>query len=222
MFIRGGGMTQEQKDIIKDRCQRNMFTFDDLDVNKRDVLSYVRELGYEYSYKTSNIDYKNIEWKGYKEIMRRGLQDNYSLSRVVRELREHTRSNFAERTFQYKLKETGIKEKEIRVEEWKYYLRMLNYEKEHGRKEMLKHFGLENVELDYTLYSISELAIGLNMKLDELYEIIREQDGMARYINSCKFTDYKTSLPYKDSDRFMNVVRGEEVDPFSRYLNSHS
>lgn len=213
-------MTQEQKDIIKDRCQRNMFTFDDLDVNKRDVLSYVRELGYEYSYKTSNIDYKNIEWKGYKEIIRRGLQDNYSLSRVVRELREHTRSSFVERTFQYKLKETGIKEKEIRVEEWKYYLRMLNYEKEHGRKEMLIYFGLESITLDYTLYSLSELAIGLNMKLDELYEIIRGQDGMARYINSCKFTDYKTPLPYKDFDRFMSVVREEEVDPFSRYLNS--
>lgn len=213
-------MTQEQKDIIKDRCQRNMFIFDDLDVNKRDVLSYVRELGFEYSYKISNIDYKNIEWKNYKEIIRRGLQDNYSLARVVRELREHTRSNFAERTFQYKLKETGIKEKDIRVEEWKYYLMMSNYEKEHGRKEMLRQFGLENIALDYTLYSISELAIGLNMKLDELYKIIKEQDGMVRYINSCKFTDYKTSLPYRDFYKFIRIVRGEEVDSFSRYLNS--
>lgn len=211
-------MTQEQKNIIKDRCKRNMFSFDDLEVAKRDIISYVRELGYEYSYKSSNIDYKNIEWRDYKDIIKRGLKDNYSLSRVVRELKEHTGRDFAERTFQYKLKETGIKEKDIRVEEWKYYLRMLKYKEEHGKREMLKYFGLENIILDFSLYSISELAIGLDLKLNELYDKAKKLNNMVRYINSCKFTDYNLALPYKDHDRFMKVVRGEEINSFSRYL----
>lgn len=202
-------MTQEQKNIIKDRCERNMFSFDDLKVAKRDIISYVRELGYEYSYKSSNIDYKNIQWGSYKEIIRKGLQDNYSISRVIRELREHTGRNFAKRTFQYKLKETRIKEKDIRVEEWKYYLRMKKYREEYGEEEMLKYFGLENITLDFSLYSISELAIGLNIKLDKLYEKARGMGNMVRYINSCKFTNYNTPLPYRDFDSFM---RGAEIN----------
>lgn len=202
-------MTQEQKNIIKDRCERNMFSFDDLEVAKRDIISYVRELGYEYSYKSSNIDYKNIQWGNYKEIIRKGLQDNYSMARVIRELKEYTGRDFAERTFQYKLKETGIKEKDIRVEEWRYYLRMSDFEKLHGKEEMLKHFGLENIALDFSFYSISELAIGLNIKLDKLYEKARGMGNMVRYMNSCKFTNYNTPLPYRDFDSFM---RGAEIN----------
>lgn len=213
-------MTQEQKNIIKDRCERNMFSFDDLEVSKRDIISYVRELGYEYSYKSSNIDYKNIEWRDYKEVIRRGLQDSYSIARVIRELREYTGRDFAERTFQYKLKETGLKEKDIRVEEWKYYLRMKKYKEIYGEEKMLKYFGLENIILDFSLYSISELAIGLNMKLDELYEKARGMGNMVRYINSCKFTDYNTPLPYRDFYKFLRVVNGEEANSFSRYIHS--
>lgn len=211
-------MTQEQKNIIKDRCERNIFSFDDLEVAKRDIISYVRELGYEYSYKSSNIDYKNIQWGDYKEIIRRGLKDNYSMSRVIRELKEHTGRDFAERTFQYKLKETGIKEKEIRVEEWKYYLRMLRYKEEYGKREMLKYFGLENITPNFSLYSISELAIAFDLKLDELYDNARDMCNMVRYINSCKFTDYNLALPYKNYDLFMKAVKGEEINSFSRYL----
>lgn len=213
-------MTQEQKSIIKDRCGRNIFSFDDLGVSKRDIISYVRELGYEYSYKSSNIDYKNIQWGDYKEIIKRGLKDNYSMARIVRELKEHTGRDFAERTFQYKLKETGIREKDIRVEEWKYYLRMKKHREEYGEEEMLKHFGLENITLDFSLYSISELAIGLDMKLDELYDKARDMCNIVRYINSCKFTDYNLALPYKDHDIFLKVVRGEEINSFSRYVRS--
>lgn len=211
-------MTQEQKNIIKDRCERNMFSFDDLEVAKRDIISYVRELGYEYSYKSSNIDYKNIEWRDYKDIIRRGLCDNYSMARTIRELKEHTGKDFAERTFQYKLKETGIREKDIRVEEWRYYLIMEKYKEKHGEEEMLKHFGIENITLDFSLYSISELAIRLDLKLDELYDNAKRLNNIVRYINSCKFTDYNLALPYKDHDRFMKVVRGEEINSFSRYL----
>lgn len=214
-------MTQEQKKVIKDRCERNMFSFDDLDIHKRDIISYVRELGYEYSFPSSNIDYKNIQWGDYKEIIRKGLQDNYSIARIVRELKDITGRDFAERTFQYKLKETGIKEKDIRVEEWKYYLRMKKYREEYGEEEMLKHFGLENIRFDFSLYSISELTIAFDKKLDELYDNAKRLNNMVRYINSCKFTDYNLALPYRDFCKFLRVVNGEEVDSFSRYINSH-
>ena len=213
-------MKQEQKKIIKDRCERNMFSFDDLDVAKREIYSYVRELGYEYPFAPSNIDYKNIQWGDYKEIIRRGLQDNYSMARVIRDLKEYTGRDFAERTFQYKLKEAGIKEKDIRVEEWRYFLRMWKYREEHGKKEMLKYFGLENITLDFSLYSISELAIAFDKKLDELYDNAKRLTNMVKYINSCKFTDYNLALPYRDYDSFMRVWRGEEVNSFSRYINS--
>ena len=212
-------MTQEQKNIIKDRCERNVFSFDDLEVSKRDIISYVRELGFEYPFLPSNIDEGNIEWGDYKEIIRKGLQDNYNMARIVRELREYTGSNFAKRTLQYKLKESGVKGRDIRVEEWKYYLLMLKFKKSHGKKEMLKHFGLENITLDFSLYSISELAIAFDLKLDELYDKVKKLNSMMKYINSCKFTDYNTSLPYKDFDKFMRVVRGEDINSFSKYLN---
>lgn len=217
-------MTQEQKDIIKNRCERNVFSFDDLEVAKRDIISYVRELGFEYPFLPSNIDEGNIEWGNYKEIINKGLQSNYNMARVVRELREHTGSNFAKRTLQYKLKEASVREKQIKkMQEWEYYLFMLLYEQKYGREKMLDYFGLNDIRGElFSCYSISEIAIIFNKNLDKLYEEVKmvKKEGIVSYINSCSFKDYNVALPYKDFNLFMEIVGGEKGHPFCKKVDS--
>lgn len=216
-------MTQEQKNIIRDRCERNVFSFDDLEVAKRDIISYVRELGFEYPFLPSNIDEGNIEWGNYKEIINKGLQPNYNIARVVRELREHTGSDFAKRTLQYKLKEASVREKQIKkMQEWEYYLFMLLYEQKYGREKMLEYFGLTRIEEDYSRYSISEIAMMFKVNLDKVYNDIKYEntDRMIKYINSCSFKDYNVALPYKDFDLFMKIVGGEKENPFCKKVDS--
>lgn len=147
-------MKQINKDEIKSRCCREIFSFDDIDEHKRDIYSYVRELGYNIDF-NSNLDKTWIEWHGYKEIINKGTQINYSLARVIRELRKVSFDDFAQRTFEYKVKETRLTISDIRKQEWKYFYIIKKYEEKYGREKTLLYFGLNDVN-DISEYSLAE------------------------------------------------------------------
>lgn len=147
-------MKQINKDEIKSRCGRGIFSFGDIDEHKRDIYSYVRELGYDIEF-NSNLDKTWIEWHEYKEIINKGTQINYSLARVIRELRKVSFDDFAQRTLEYKVKESGLTISDIRKQEWKYFYIIKKYEEKHGREKTLLYFGLNDVN-DISEYSLAE------------------------------------------------------------------
>lgn len=206
-------MTQEIKDEIKSRCERNIFSFDDIKCHKRDIISYVRELGYDYSYQPTNINVRNIDWDGYEEIVKKGIElPNYNLARVIREVKALTKRSFAKRTFQYKLKELGVRVKDInKLSEQDYYLSIMRYSNKYGREQALKHYGIDNQNggFDPYDYSIAELCVGLQIPLDLLYKRVKDDylsEPMVVFINSCKFKDsYRIGLGYSDFDRFNSL-----------------
>lgn len=213
-------LNKEMKKIIKHRLEKGIQSFDDLDVHKRDLFSYIRELGYEYKYKPTNIDVKNIEWGDYKSIIKKGLLPNYSMARVVRELEENTHRSFGWRTLQYKIKETGVGEKDIKKdEEWVYYLKLCEYEKVHGRDKTMAHFGLEQEPNLYN-HSLSEYCYVKKQPLDKVYRELCElkEDRAVRGINACRLRSDCVALPYRNFKLFWNIYTNEPT-PSSRERN---
>lgn len=206
-------MTQEIKNEIKSRCERNIFSFGDIKCHKRDIISYVRELGYDYSYALTNINVKNIDWNGYEEIVRKGVElPNYNLARVIREVKALTKRDFAKRTFQYKLKELGVRVKDInKLSEQDYYLAIMRYSNKYGREQALKHYGIDTKNVEFTPYdySIAELCVGLQLPLDLLYKRINDNyssNPNVIFINNCKFKDsYRIGLAYSDFKKFNSL-----------------
>lgn len=213
-------MDKDIKLIIQQRLEQGIKSFDDLPCHKRDIFSYIRELGYEYDYERTNIDSKNIEWGDYKTIIKKGLLPNYSIARVVRELKENTHCDFGWRTLQYKIKETGIGEKDIKKdEEWVYYLKLCEYEKAYDRDKTITHFGLEQEPSLYT-HSLSEYCYIKKQPLDKTYKELYElkEDKTVRGINACRLRLNYVALPYRDFKLFWDIYT-DKPTPSSRERN---
>lgn len=190
-------MTLEQKELIKNRCENNNFYFDDIEVHKRDILSYVRELGFEPRLSFTNLDKNHFEWKDYKSI----ILDNkhLGLAKVVRELRKYV-PDFAKRTFRYKLKECGLKDKELRGElEYIKYIKSIDWKLIDSCDNTDEAYELLGMTYDIPkvapyMYSISELCTKYKVPLHIVSKYIVEGEWNKRQYEFIKYIN-NTSFP---------------------------